>query len=165
MCSWDPGSGTAPPGGSIPAGGWKHSFPHYVGIMGAESDLVNNPPQFVENRRRPCCDCCDTNCYNGIVAAGGMLLQNDPVGMQRCSDGTSNVMILGETSTFAFQDAVLKTGRQRIDQGYPHGWMMGTASGEVIRDALDHEFQRTHLQPDHDPLPAGNPGLQSAGGL
>ena len=48
---------------------------------------------------------------DGIIAAGGMLVQNDPIGMQRCSDGTSNVMILGETSTFAFQDPVLKTGR------------------------------------------------------
>jgi hypothetical protein len=103
--------------------------------MGAESDLINNPPLFVENRRRPCCGCCGGNCATGIISGGGMLVQNDPIGMQRASDGTSNVMILGETSTFAFTDPVLKTGKARVDQGYPHGWMMGTNSTSVIRDA------------------------------
>jgi prepilin-type processing-associated H-X9-DG protein len=42
-------------------------------------------------------------------------------------------MMMGEGSTYAFQDPVNRTGRIRVDPSMPHGWTMGTSDGREIR--------------------------------
>ncbi|MEZ5950917.1 MAG: DUF1559 domain-containing protein [Planctomycetaceae bacterium] len=54
-------------------------------------------------------------------------------------DGTSNVMIVGECSEYAFTSAGAPV---RVDGSYPHGWMMGTYHDGVRR----REFNLTTIR-------------------
>ena len=100
----------------------------YAGIMGA----VDNQGTFVETRVRPCCTCCSTDgssTYNGgRLSGGGLLLLNTSVGFRDATDGTSNVMFLGESSAWAFEGVT----RRHVDPSWPHGWAMGTGSTAQI---------------------------------
>ena len=66
------------------------------------------------------------------------------------SDGTSNVLILGEGSSWAFTDPVNKIGRQRIDPSYPHGWSMGAGDSTQItansNAAVERPFNLTTIR-------------------
>jgi len=116
----------------------------YVGISGAADDSTISAVQakVVGNNHNQCCNSAggagsgffDT----GIKSTGGMLV--GPAGggstgetsvatggrsrrFAEAVDGTSNVIIVGESSDFAFDS----TGTPRsVDGSYPHGWMMGT---------------------------------------
>jgi len=85
--------------------------PSYVGISGATSDTANG---FTENR---------INVFSfGTVAGGGLLVTNRSISLRDATDGTSNVMVIGETSTWVKDSA---GNNKRIDGGAPWGWMMG----------------------------------------
>jgi hypothetical protein len=104
----------------------------YVGISGAvDLDSPAVPPAaFVEQRQRVCCTCCGGSSATGRVSGGGMLLLNQCTNMSDCTDGTSNVMILGETSDWAIDPA---TGaKMHIDPSWPHGWAMGAGGYTTI---------------------------------
>jgi prepilin-type N-terminal cleavage/methylation domain-containing protein len=90
----------------------------YAGIMGA----VVNQGTFVESRVRNCCSCCGGQSANAILSDGGMLLLNTSIGMNSATDGTSNVMILGESSTWVYEG----TAPRNISPSWQHGWAMGT---------------------------------------
>jgi len=111
----------------------------YPGIMGAVRDEINTPPQFAEVANEPCCTCCAsaagaTNA-NGIISGGGLLLLNQTKGLKDCTDGASNIMIMGETSEFIFANADPKTVPIRIDGSWPHGWAMGTGNPQTVTGA------------------------------
>ncbi|MGY8770496.1 MAG: DUF1559 domain-containing protein [Pirellulales bacterium] len=108
----------------------------YVGILGAvteaSGDLFQDP-----GKTSPCCQCCGGGmATTGLIAGNGMLLVNETINMAACTDGTSNTMILGETSDWAFQGDVKK----HIDPSWPHGWPMGTVGnvGAVTGNASNH---------------------------
>ncbi|MEY4179433.1 MAG: Type secretion system protein precursor [Planctomycetota bacterium] len=102
-------------------------MPSYVGISGAVSPTHPSPFQgFTESRVRVGQGCCGGGAATGITSSGGMLVPNQSLNMASATDGTSNVMIIGETSNFALENNVT---RRRVDQGFPHGWIMGTGSG------------------------------------
>lgn len=90
----------------------------YAGIMGA----VDNQGLFAEVRQRPCCTCCGGLNVNGMQSGGGMLLLNQSSLIRDCTDGTSNCMILGESSDWLFEG----TNQRHGDPSWPHGWPMGT---------------------------------------
>jgi len=96
----------------------------YAGIMGA----VDNQGVFVESRQRPCCTCCGGLNPNGMQSGGGMLLLNQSAKLRDCTDGTSNCMILGESSGWLFEG----TSQRHGDPSWPHGWPMGTGQGYQI---------------------------------
>jgi prepilin-type N-terminal cleavage/methylation domain-containing protein len=98
----------------------------YAGIMGAAQEPLT--PAFVEVRNRPCCTCCGGLGANGIESGGGMLLLNESVGFAAASDGTSNVLVLGECSGWSFNG----TTKMHIDPSWPDGWPMGTGQGYTI---------------------------------
>jgi hypothetical protein len=52
-----------------------------------------------------------------------MLVGNHVIRFADCADGTSNTMILGETSDWAYNAAGI---RQHVDNSWPHGFPMGT---------------------------------------
>ena len=100
----------------------------YAGIMGA----AENQGIFAETRIRPCCTCCNddgsTQYVNGFLSGGGLLLLNASVGFASCLDGSSNVMVVGETSGWAFNGQT----RADVDPSWPHGWLTGLARIHVI---------------------------------
>lgn len=83
-----------------------------------------NRTGFSETRQKTCCTCCGGNASNGIAAFGGLLLPNESKKLGDCTDGTSNTLLLGETSDWAM-DPSNNNARKHIDPGYPHGWLMG----------------------------------------
>ena len=91
--------------------------PSYVGVSGAMPDTANG---FTETRVKAPGGA--TN--GGTHSFGGMLIGNGQVAMRDVTDGSSNTMIIGETSDFAVDSA--NTPRH-IDGGWYWSWMMSTA--------------------------------------
>jgi len=107
--------------------GTVQTVPSYVGISGAVDEdktstatPVTDTDGFAETRQM--------GGGNGVYSAGGMLVSGKSVGMHENTDGTSNTMILGETS-----DALVDAAGNRTDVrgGVPHGWLMGTQEGAI----------------------------------
>jgi prepilin-type N-terminal cleavage/methylation domain-containing protein/prepilin-type processing-associated H-X9-DG protein len=123
------------------AGSCQQVMPHYAGIAGALSGSG-----FTESRVATGTNCCNANVQGGSVSSGGLLPPAKTLGLATATDGTSNVMIVGEISSWG-----RKTDgtRQRIDSGYPHGWMMGieynagTVPGETITSNYSRTFNLT----------------------
>ena len=110
-----------------PGGGYSITAPSYVGLSGA----VNTPPTFFEPRTHQAAACC-TNTWTGWMSFGGMLTPNEWHKIGDCTDGTTNVLMVGETSDGAFHlDPVNGPVKHDIRGGFPHGWAMGVASGGV----------------------------------
>lgn len=107
------------------AGAAQITMAHYGGIMGA----APIPGLFNEVRQRNCCTCCGDD--QGIAAFGGMLVPNQVKRIRDCTDGSSNTLIMGESSNWCFDNGDPSQTRRRCDQSYPHGFIMGTASGGV----------------------------------
>ena len=109
--------------GTSTAVNYNLTEPSYVGIMGA----ANNPGiGFSETRQVGCCSCCGGNSSAGVAVAGGLLIQNSALNLRDATDGSSNTLMVGETSDWAYDSS---NNRQHIDGGYPHAWTMGAGSG------------------------------------
>jgi len=89
-------------------------MPSYVGIAGAARDKT-----FAESRINKCC----APMNDGQISGGGLLIPNRPIRLREVKDGLSKTMLIGEISDYA----VDRDGReQRIDGGFPEGWITGT---------------------------------------
>lgn len=97
----------------------------YVGIMGA----VENTARYRATRYRACCD---YGVATGLVSGSGMLVPNQVIDFAKCTDGTSNTMILGESSDWAYDANGV---RQHVDPSWPFGWPMGTSTTATITTA------------------------------
>ncbi len=113
--------------------GTFQTAPSYVGIAGA-TDGNGHTAQ----RQFNCCGCCGGNAASGLASGDGMLVQNKNLSMKDCTDGTSNTLIIGECSNWAFDG----TTKRHIDGGFPHGWMMGTSSGGAIESRSSARVER-----------------------
>jgi type II secretory pathway pseudopilin PulG len=102
----------------FPPSGAPVMLPHYVGISGASSNDGVNADDFPESRVTTCCIL-----STGQIAGGGVLVPNLAIRLSQITDGSSNVVIVGEVSDFAVDR---NGGPQRIDGGFPYGWIMGT---------------------------------------
>jgi len=92
------------------AGGTKeYLLASYVAISGAASGNT-----FVEPR-------CNNAQSGGRMCSGGMLIPNGSLNLSAATDGTSNVLVVGEQSNWLMPLA----GRLVLDPGYPDGWMEG----------------------------------------
>jgi prepilin-type N-terminal cleavage/methylation domain-containing protein len=102
----------------------------YVGIAGA----VEPTGRYVPTRQRPCCSCCGTasfgNSNDGLTSGSGMLVGGSSVALKfrDCTDGTSNVMIIGEASNWLYDS----TGARRVWGSSNHGWAMGCGSNTTV---------------------------------
>ena len=107
------------PSSPLPAivAGNSQMAPSYVGISGAMPDTANG---FTETRVKAPGGA--TN--GGTHSFGGMLIGNAHVLIRDVTDGTSNTMIIGETSDYAYDST---NAQKRIDGGYYWSWMMSTA--------------------------------------
>ena len=108
---------------------WLSTAPSYVGISGAmvgsPGDLAGNSTTggsevFSESRL-------STGQQGGQVAGGGMLMSNEAHNMAAAIDGTSNTIVVSETSDYFYYDAANTRGR--IDATFTAAggkWWLGT---------------------------------------
>ena len=102
----------------------------YVGIAGA----VEATGRYVPRRQRACCTCCGGasfgNAGDGLLSGSGMLVGGSSIALKfrDCTDGTSNVMIIGEMSTWMI-DA---NGGFRLGGSSRHGWPMGAGWNTTV---------------------------------
>ena len=96
----------------------------YAGIAGA----VEASPGYVPSRQRTCCSCCTNKLNTGFASGTGMLVANEVINFAGCTDGTSNTMIVGESSNWAYDATGAK---QHVDPSWPHGWAMG--AGQTVQ--------------------------------
>jgi prepilin-type N-terminal cleavage/methylation domain-containing protein len=102
-------------GGDIPT-----TNPHYWGIMGAlDGNGFTNPP----NRVSRCCGCCSGEELTGQVSSGGMMVTLRGRNLRDATDGTTNVMLVGEHSDFIFSSA---GGPRNAQVSGIHGITMGS---------------------------------------
>lgn len=104
----------------------------YAGISGA----VLTTPEFTETRLDACCECCSTATNSpgtGSFSSGGILIPNAVVQMREITDGSSNVIVVGEigsrmfTSVTSYDVKMVQSGivPMTASGGY-HGFLMGT---------------------------------------
>lgn len=110
----------------------------YVGVMGAVDEdrtssavPTTDTDNFRELRQKNGANCCAANAQNGFVSAGGLLTYNQSHGLEKATDGTSNTIIMSETSDFGIDAAGNKVD---IRGSSPHGWLMGTDANGVLTD-------------------------------
>lgn len=105
----------------------------YSGIAGA----VEATGRFVPQRQRACCSCCGHPAGSGGVdsqlgmhSGNGLLTGglNSQMKFKDATDGTSNVMIIGETSDWMIGANGVKLGRGSSN----HGWAMGSGHNHRI---------------------------------
>lgn len=111
----------------------------YIGISGgaSTSSFTESTSRQITNGGSCCSDRGAAN--NGTTSNNGMLTMNVPVKIRSATDGTSNVIIVGEASgslvtsntTFATNIAsqhphTIEGNRIYIGGSGPHSWMMGT---------------------------------------
>jgi type II secretory pathway pseudopilin PulG len=121
----------------------------YAGISGA----VEATGTYVPTRQRACCTCCGTSFQpstSGFVSGSGMLVGGSTVVLRfaDCTDGTSNTMILGECSDWAFDS---NGNRRHIDPSWPHGWPMGAGWNTIVDNvstggAIERWFNLTSIR-------------------
>ncbi|HBJ38516.1 MAG TPA: prepilin-type cleavage/methylation domain-containing protein [Planctomycetaceae bacterium] len=105
----------------------------YFGISGAE----NSPDGTWVSTKR------NDGAVRGIFSADGMLPTNELIGMEKCTDGTSNTAIVAEISNFTFNPTrIVKADRR---PGATWGWMMGTNNGNM-RASVDAVASTTTIR-------------------
>ena len=98
----------------ITVGKYTVNGPHYLGISGA---MTGNG--FTETRVANCCNCCSTTAGNGQIAFGGTMIANNVVRIKDITDGTTNVMVIGECSNWF--------GPGQNNPTPTDGWLMGSS--------------------------------------
>ena len=105
----------------------------YAGIMGA----VEATGLYIPTSQRGCCSCCPDvgtgDPLNGLVSGGGMLTYTKVIRIADCRDGTSNTMILGEASDWAYN---VNGVPRHVDPSWPHGFAMGSAWNGTVGDGI-----------------------------
>ncbi len=128
-------------------GGCRATLPSYVGIQGGVDEdnisgaTANSPPapgaagdtdRFQNKRQRSNSGCCGGTSATGIQSSSGVLVGNEYIGFKHITDGTANVIMLGEVGDW-MKDPSLNLVDFRVN----HGWTMGTSRGERIETWSD----------------------------
>jgi prepilin-type N-terminal cleavage/methylation domain-containing protein len=114
-------SSTMPIMETVSPGGFSVMMPSYLGISGA-SKTSTGFAAFPETRLRVFSTCGGTP--GGEMSWGGLLLANEIKRTNDAKDGTTQIIMIGETSDYVLDPAGVK---QRMDAGYQNaGWIRGT---------------------------------------
>ena len=117
------------------AGSYVIPNAQYFGIMGATD---GNGFTNQAGRTANCCGCCGGQQGTGIITAGGMFGPLDARGINKMSDGTSNTMVIGESSDFIYNASGLKG----VQVNGTHGILMGSPNLTRIEAAPGGMFDR-----------------------
>lgn len=106
------------------AGSQVITNPSYYGISGTtDGNGFTNPAGY----QKTCCDCCGGQQSTGLISSVGALVPVRAIGFKDMTDGTSNLMCVGEASHYILS-APLPTGGRTVQVNGTHGLMMGTPS-------------------------------------
>ena len=127
-------------------GGHLITAPHYIGIGGAADGNSRTDPWFKTDAFRNASihpsgtrsGCCGADA-GGRVAHGGVMVPTEGKAIRDITDGSTNVIMVGECATFA----VDVNGNQRNIQG-AHGWLMGSPRNS-IRPFNERMFNLTFI--------------------
>jgi prepilin-type N-terminal cleavage/methylation domain-containing protein/prepilin-type processing-associated H-X9-DG protein len=110
-------------------GGFWQTMPSYVGISGGvdEDHLNGTWPTVAETDGFKNFRQVGMGTSNGILSGGGVLVGNEYVGFRQITDGTSNVLMIGECGNW-MRDA----SNNPVDIRVNHGWIMGTDGGTKV---------------------------------
>lgn len=106
--------------------GHRQTIPQYAGISGAVDDPATVTDRFVNAPSTPQFNA-HSSAGSGIHARGGLFLVGKTIKFRDIIDGTSNVMAVGEQSTFGKNGS---GGEVQINSN--HGWLMGTNSSNSV---------------------------------
>jgi prepilin-type N-terminal cleavage/methylation domain-containing protein len=102
---------------------------HYFGISGAtDGNGFTNPAGF----QKTCCDCCGGQQATGLISSVGAIVPVRFVGFKDITDGTTNIMIVGEASNFILS---APGGNRTVQVTGTHGIMMGTPALTPVENA------------------------------
>ncbi len=112
-------------------------LPSYVAIAGAVDEDASVSPVpavgaagdtdlFSESRNRMATSCCSTNEKLAIGSGGGTFPPNEFLRFASLTDGTSNVLVVGEIANW------MKNGTTNADSRVNHGWTMGTDNASKV---------------------------------
>ncbi|QEG43545.1 DUF1559 domain-containing protein [Roseimaritima ulvae] len=129
-------------------GGAIGMLPSYIAIAGAvdEDSSLSPVPAigaagdtdlFMETRNRLANACCSTNEKLSIGSGGGTFPPNEFLRFANLTDGTSNVLVVGEISNW------MKNGTAPADTRVNHGWTMGTDNSAKVVSWTSGPTQRT----------------------
>ncbi len=91
------------------------TMPSYAGLCGSTSA----PPTFIESR-------VGAGACGGTVSWGGLLAPNETHTIAQATDGTSNILMVGESSDWAIDlSNPAAPVKMHVDPSWPHGWLMG----------------------------------------
>ena len=90
-------------------GSQEYLLASYVAISGAATGNGFTEPR------------CNNSQAGGRMCSGGMLIPNATLNLSSATDGTANIMVVGEMSNWLMPLA----GREVLDPGYPDGWTEG----------------------------------------
>ncbi|MEW4564838.1 DUF1559 domain-containing protein [Bremerella sp. JC770] len=128
----------------------------YFGISGAES----SPNGLYVADPRHSATPADNN-PGGVYSSSGMLPVNEVVGMNQCTDGTSNTFIVGEIANYTFDAA--RTEKEDLRPGFHWGWQMGAANNNSGANTfVTASTVTTRYSPNADVL--GSDGADVGGG-
>lgn len=99
------------------AGGLQFQMSCYFGISGATPDAG-----FTTTRVTICC----SGATDAYISAEGMLVPNQAIRLSDATDGTSNVLMVGEGSNYGRN--LYGGATNRIDAAFSMGWAAGTAA-------------------------------------
>src|SRR5262249_8973795 len=81
----------------------------YYGISGAtDGNGFTNQPGSLKS----CCTCCGNQGATGLLSGSGMLVIARGVGLNDCSDGSSQTVVVGEASMFIYATGTTSRTRQ-----------------------------------------------------
>ncbi len=129
-------------------GGTIGMLPSYIAIAGAVDEESSQNPvpaigaagdtdQFMETRNRLANVCCSANEKLSIGSGGGTFPPNEYLRFASLTDGTSNVLVVGEISNW------MKNGTTNADSRVNHGWTMGTVQSNKLVSWTSGPTERT----------------------
>lgn len=104
-------------------GGGPTTITQYHGIMGATTGNGYTNPA---SSTAPCCSCCGGQQGTGNITGSGSLVVARSIGFSDMTDGTSNIMVVGEASNFIWTAAQSAGGTKTVAVNGAHGIMMGS---------------------------------------
>jgi prepilin-type N-terminal cleavage/methylation domain-containing protein len=111
----------------------------YHGIMGASTgNGFTNPA----SSSALCCGCCGGQQATGVISGSGSLVIGRSIGFKDMTDGTSNVMVVGEASNFIWSADPAAGGSKTVVVNGAHGMMMGTPNLTTVENSPGGMFER-----------------------
>lgn len=119
------------------SGGAITEHPHYFGITGATNQgTFVNPTSRIAN----CCGCCGGAAGTGVIASGGMFGPLDSRKLRDITDGSSNTVLVGESSNFVLTNTT--PASKTADANGVHGILMGSPNLTRFEAAPGGMFER-----------------------